>query len=86
MDPNLSKGILEAIDTDSYHAEKKATLAIALPDADAEIEPVPTSVTGVHDARNQCSQSAESAPTPSRALSLTLIVKCLIFLTFLLSG
>jgi hypothetical protein len=60
MDPNLSKGILEAIDTDSYHAEKKATLAIALPDADAEIEPVPTSVTGVHDARNQRSQSAES--------------------------
>jgi type I restriction enzyme R subunit len=28
---------------DSYRAEKKATLAIALPDADAEIEPVPTS-------------------------------------------
>jgi type I site-specific restriction-modification system R (restriction) subunit len=30
-------------DEDSYRAEKKATLAIALPDADAEIEPVPTS-------------------------------------------
>ena len=28
---------------DSYRAEKKATLAIALPDANAEIEPVPTS-------------------------------------------
>ena len=28
---------------DSYRAEKKATMAIALPDADAEIEPVPTS-------------------------------------------
>lgn len=40
---DLSKGILEAIDMDSYRAEKKATLAIALPDADAEIEPVPTS-------------------------------------------
>jgi len=41
---DLSKGILEAIDMDSYRAEKKATLAIALPDADAdaEIEPVPT--------------------------------------------
>ena len=35
--------ILEAIDMDSYRAEKKATMAIALPDADAEIEPVPTS-------------------------------------------
>jgi len=53
MDLNLSKGILEAIDTDRYHAEKKATLAIALPDADAEIEPVPTSATGV-----RCAESA----------------------------
>ena len=40
---DLAKGILEAIDMDSYRAEKKATMAIALPDADAEIEPVPTS-------------------------------------------
>jgi type I restriction enzyme R subunit len=40
---DLSKGILEAIDMDSYRAEKRATIAIALPDADAEIEPVPTS-------------------------------------------
>jgi type I restriction enzyme R subunit len=39
---DLAKGILEAIDMDSYRAEKKATMAIALPDADAEIEPVPT--------------------------------------------
>ncbi|NDB76666.1 MAG: type I restriction endonuclease subunit R, partial [Verrucomicrobia bacterium] len=41
IDPDLSKGILEAIDMDSYRAEKKATMAIALPDADAEIEPAP---------------------------------------------
>ncbi len=40
---DLSRGILEAIDMDSYRAEKKATMAIALPDEDAEIEPVPTS-------------------------------------------
>jgi len=40
---DLAQGILDAIDMDSYRAEKKATLAIALPDADAEIEPVPTS-------------------------------------------
>jgi type I restriction enzyme R subunit len=39
VEEDLSKGILEAIDMDSYRAEKKATLAIALPDADAEIEP-----------------------------------------------
>lgn len=43
QEEDLAKGILEAIDMDSYRAEKKATMAIALPDADAEIEPVPTS-------------------------------------------
>jgi type I restriction enzyme R subunit len=40
---DLAKGILEAIDMDSYRAEKKATMAIVMPDADAEIEPAPTS-------------------------------------------
>jgi type I restriction enzyme R subunit len=40
---DLSKGILEAIDMDSYRAEKQAAMKIQLPDADAEIEPVPTS-------------------------------------------
>lgn len=40
---DLAKGILESIDMDSYRAEKKAMVAIALPDKDAEIEPVPTS-------------------------------------------
>jgi len=39
---DLSKGILEAIDMDSYRVEKQASMRIALPDADAEIEPVPT--------------------------------------------
>ncbi|HOK57682.1 MAG TPA: hypothetical protein PL047_01545 [Methanothrix sp.] len=39
---DLSKGILEAIDIDSYRVEKQASMRIALPDADAEIEPVPT--------------------------------------------
>ena len=43
VEEDLAKGILEAIDMDSYRAEKKATMAIALPDADAEIQPVPTS-------------------------------------------
>jgi type I restriction enzyme R subunit len=42
IDEDLSKGILEAIDMDSYRVEKKAVLKIALADADAEIEPVPT--------------------------------------------
>lgn len=39
---DLSKGILEAIDMDSYRVEKQATMRIALADADVEIEPVPT--------------------------------------------
>jgi type I restriction enzyme R subunit len=39
---DLAKGILEAIDMDSYRVEKKAAMKIALEDADAEIEPVPT--------------------------------------------
>ena len=39
---DLSKGILEAIDMDSYRVEKRAAVKIQLPDQDAEIEPVPT--------------------------------------------
>ena len=38
---DMSKGILEAIDMDSYRVEAQATMAIVLPDADAEIGPVP---------------------------------------------
>ena len=40
---DLSRGILEAIDMDSYRSEKQATIRIKLPDAEAEIEPVPVS-------------------------------------------
>ena len=40
---DLSKGILDAIDMDSYRVEKRAVQKILLPDEDAEIEPVPTS-------------------------------------------
>ncbi len=39
---DLSKGILDAIDLDSYRAEKQAMQKIMLPDEDAEIGPVPT--------------------------------------------
>src|SRR5581483_4978908 len=41
IEEDLSKGILEAIDMDSYRVEKQAAVRIQLPDADAEIEPVP---------------------------------------------
>ena len=39
---DLSRGILEAIDMDSYRAEKQAAQPILLQDEDAEIDPVPT--------------------------------------------
>ena len=41
-DEDLSKGILEAIDMDSYRVEKQTARKILLPDEDAEIESVPT--------------------------------------------
>ena len=40
---DLSKGILEAIDMDSYRVEVRSAIDIALADQNAEIEPVPTS-------------------------------------------
>jgi type I restriction enzyme R subunit len=46
QEEDLSKGILEAIDMDSYRVEKKATMKIALADKDAAIEPVPTDAHG----------------------------------------
>jgi type I restriction-modification system DNA methylase subunit len=46
QDEDLSKGIIEAIDMDSYRVEKAAVLKIALADQDAKIEPVPTDAGG----------------------------------------
>ena len=42
VEEDLSKGILESIDMDSYRVEKKAVIHVQLADEDAEIEPVPT--------------------------------------------
>ncbi len=42
VEEDLSRGILEAIDMDSYRVEKQAAVRMQLPDADAEVEPVPT--------------------------------------------
>jgi len=39
---DLSKGVLEAVDMDSYRAEVKASIKIALADQDGEVDPVPT--------------------------------------------
>ena len=41
IEEDLSKGILESIDMDSYRVEKKAVMKIALADDNAEIGPVP---------------------------------------------
>ena len=41
QEDDLSRGILEAIDMDSYRVEKQATQKILLPDEDAEIDPTP---------------------------------------------
>ncbi len=41
IEEDLSKGILEAIDMDSYRTEKRAAMKILLPDENPEIEPVP---------------------------------------------
>jgi type I restriction enzyme R subunit len=46
QEEDLARGILEAIDMDSYRVEKKAVLKIALADEDAEIEPAPTEAGG----------------------------------------
>ena len=43
VEDDFSKGVLEAIDMDSYRVEKQAVQAIQLADEDAEIEPVETS-------------------------------------------
>jgi type I restriction enzyme R subunit len=42
VEEDLSQGILEAIDLDSYRPEAGKTIALALEDADAESDPVPT--------------------------------------------
>ncbi len=44
---DLSAGILETIDMDSYRVEKRTAMAIALADEDAELGPVPAAGGGV---------------------------------------
>jgi len=41
MEEDLTRGLLETIDMDSYRVEKQATMRIVLADEDAEIDPVP---------------------------------------------
>ena len=44
---DLSAGILEAIDLDSYRAEARSQISIQLEDSDAEVDPVPAGGIGV---------------------------------------
>jgi type I restriction enzyme R subunit len=46
IDPDLSKGILETIDLDSYRVEKQAARAINIADGDSEVEPWTTQDAG----------------------------------------
>ena len=43
---DLSKGILENIDLDSYRVQAQTMVSIQLEDADAEVDPVPTAMAG----------------------------------------
>ncbi len=45
---DTSRGILNAIDMDSYRVEKQTAVGILLPDADAEVDPTPTGSGGNH--------------------------------------
>ncbi|HEY5529977.1 MAG TPA: type I restriction endonuclease subunit R [Thermoleophilia bacterium] len=47
VEEDLSKGIIEAIDMDSYRVEKQAAMRIQLIDEDAEIGPIPTTGGGL---------------------------------------
>ena len=46
IEPDLSAGILKALDMESYRAEAQATIKIAIADENAEIEPAPNSAGG----------------------------------------
>jgi type I restriction enzyme, R subunit len=43
QEEDLTRGLLETVDMDSYRVEKQATMKIILADEDAEIDPVPAS-------------------------------------------
>jgi type I restriction enzyme R subunit len=50
VEPDLSRGVLEAVDMDSYRMERKAAQSISLAEEDAEIDPVlPGAGGGAHE-------------------------------------
>ena len=71
VEEDLSKGILEAIHMDSYRVEKQAAMRIQLPDAEGQIEPVPTSggAASPNRPRTYCPISCRSSTTSSATLT-----------------
>lgn len=47
LDDDLSQGILEAIDIDSYRLEAQESMALVLEDEDVEVDPVPAGKMGM---------------------------------------
>ena len=45
-DTDLSSGVLESVDMESYRAEAQATISVALDDEDGELDPVPVATGG----------------------------------------
>lgn len=68
---DFSKGILETIDMDSYRAEKKAAIAIQLPDRGVEIAPMPVEGGG-HKAEGRIRQAVQHSQKLQRAVRHTI--------------
>ena len=70
MEEDLSKGILEAIDMDSYRVEKQAAMKIQLADEDAEIEPGARRA-AADASRSRSSIGSRTSSRPSTSSSAT---------------
>ena len=68
VEEDLSKGILESIDMDSYRVEKKAAIHVQLADADAEIEPAADHL-AADTGRNPNSTGSRTSSRPSTSSS-----------------
>lgn len=64
-------GLLETMDMDSYRAEKRAAMRIALADESAEIGPVPTSAAVVGQSRNWTGSPASCRHSMSSSVTST---------------
>ena len=65
VEEDLSRGILESIDMDSYRVEKKAAMHVQLADKNAEIDPVPTAGGATGRSLNSTASRTSSRPSTS---------------------